>query len=133
MPRNNSPMAALMLAFAVLMSLPWLIPHTGFLALFGFVPLLMMERYATTHGIRRFWMWHYGAFVLWNAFTTFWVCWATVGGGVPADDFAKLEMLSELSGTAIPASLAALKGEPVLHRSCVARSGMAQFIRDALK
>ena len=82
MPRNNSPMAALMLAFAVLMSLPWLIPHTGFLALFGFIPLLMMERYASAHGVRRFWMWHYGAFVLWNAFTTFWVCWATVGGGV---------------------------------------------------
>ena len=52
---------------------------------------------------------------------------------LPADDFAKLEMLSKLSGTAIPASLAALKGEPVLHRSCVPRSGMAQFIRDALK
>jgi apolipoprotein N-acyltransferase len=27
-------------------------------------------------------MWHYAAFVLWNAFTTFWVCWATVGGGI---------------------------------------------------
>ena len=70
------------LAFAALMSLPWLVPHTGFLALFGFVPLLMMERYAAKNGVKRFWMWHYSAFVLWNAFTTFWVCWATVGGGI---------------------------------------------------
>lgn len=70
------------LAFAALMSLPWLVPHTGFLALFGFVPLLMMERYAAKNGVKRFWMWHYSAFVLWNALTTFWVCWATVGGGI---------------------------------------------------
>lgn len=75
-------MILMALAFAVLMSLPWLVPHLGFVALVGFVPLLMMERYASVHGVKRFWWWHYGAFVLWNAFTTFWVCWATVGGGV---------------------------------------------------
>ena len=28
------------------------------------------------------WLWHYSAFVLWNAATTFWVCNATVGGGL---------------------------------------------------
>ena len=52
---------------------------------------------------------------------------------LPADDFAKLELLSELSGTAVPASLAALKGEPVRHRACVSRAEMAQFIRAALR
>ena len=82
MSRHFKSMTALVLAFTVLMSLPWLVPHTGFLALFGFVPLLMLERYASEHGVKRFWMWHYSAFVLWNAFTTFWVCWATVGGGI---------------------------------------------------
>ncbi len=82
MPRHNKTLAALALAFAVMMSLPWLVPHTGFLALFGFIPLLEMERRASAAGIRRLWPWHYGAFVLWNAFTTFWVCWATVGGGI---------------------------------------------------
>lgn len=28
------------------------------------------------------WLWHYSAFLLWNAVTTFWVCNATVGGGI---------------------------------------------------
>ena len=82
MSRNNITMAALALSFAIMMSLPWLVPHSGFIALFGIVPLLEMERQATLRGVRRFWLWHYGAFVLWNAFTTFWVCWATVGGGI---------------------------------------------------
>ena len=82
MTREKKKMMLMALAFAVLMSLPWLLPHAGFLALLGFVPLLMMEKYATEHGVKHFWWWHYGAFVLWNAFTTFWVCWATVGGGV---------------------------------------------------
>ena len=82
MPRHTRHLAAYALAFAVMMSLPWLVPHTGFIALFGFIPLLEMERYATANGVKRFWIWHYLAFVLWNAFTTFWVCWATVGGGI---------------------------------------------------
>ena len=82
MPKHHKTLAALALASAVMMSLPWLVPHTGFIALFGFIPLLEMERYATVHGVRRFWIWHYLTFVLWNAFTTFWVCWATVGGGI---------------------------------------------------
>ena len=82
MPRHHKTLAALALASAVMLSLPWLVPHTGFLALFGFIPLLEMERYATANGVRRFWIWHYLTFVLWNAFTTFWVCWATVGGGI---------------------------------------------------
>ena len=72
----------LVLLFAVLMSLPWLVPHLGFLSLFGFVPLLCADRVADQNGVRRFWIWHYSAFVLWNAATTFWVCNATVGGGI---------------------------------------------------
>lgn len=75
-------MVILLLLFGVLMSIPWLIPHMGFTALFGIVPLLCMERIADMNGTKRFWMWHYGAFVLWNALTTFWVCNATVGGGI---------------------------------------------------
>ena len=75
-------MAVLATAFAMLMSLPFLVPHTGILALFGFVPLLAMERIASYGEGRIFWIWHYWAFVLWNAFTTFWVCNATIGGGI---------------------------------------------------
>lgn len=72
----------LVLLFAVMMSIPFLVPHCGFLALFGFIPLLCMERIASMSGMRRVWIYHYSAFVLWNAFTTFWVCNATVGGGL---------------------------------------------------
>ncbi|MCR5276163.1 MAG: apolipoprotein N-acyltransferase [Bacteroidales bacterium] len=78
----NKRLLLLILLFAVLMSLPWLVPHLGFLALAGFVPLLWAEELARRHAVKRFWLWHYGAFVLWNAATTFWVCNATVGGGI---------------------------------------------------
>ena len=69
-------------ASAVLMSIPWLVPHCGLLMLVALVPLLTAEYIATGAGIKRFWYWHYPTFVLWNALTTFWVCNATVGGGI---------------------------------------------------
>ena len=52
---------------------------------------------------------------------------------LPADDFAKLELLSKLSGTPIPAPLAQLKGQEVLHKSCVDKSSMVDFIKSCLK
>ena len=70
------------LTFAVLMSVPFLVPHLGWFALFAFVPLLVMDAAADAHQVRHFFWYHYAAFVLWNALTTFWVCNATVGGGV---------------------------------------------------
>lgn len=80
--RRNITMAASSVLFVSLMSLPFLVPHTGALALIGIVPLLCMERIAALEGMKRFWLWHYTTFVLWNAVTTFWVCNATVGGGI---------------------------------------------------
>lgn len=68
--------------FTLLMSLPWLVPHGGAFALVGLLPLLAMERLATEWKTRHFWWWHYLAFVLWNAVTTWWVGNATVGGAV---------------------------------------------------
>ena len=70
------------LLFAVLMSLPWLVPHLGVLALVGFIPLLLADDFATQLKMKRFWVYSYAAFVLWNAFTTFWVCNATIAGGI---------------------------------------------------
>lgn len=72
----------LVLAFTLLMSLPWLVPHMGWTALIGLIPLLVMERLATQNKSRHFWWWHYLSFVLWNAVTTWWVGGATVGGAV---------------------------------------------------
>jgi len=75
-------MLVLSVLSAVLLSIPYLVPHCGWVALFALVPLLCMERIATDEGVKRVWMYHYGTFVLWNAFTTFWVCNATIGGGI---------------------------------------------------
>ena len=69
-------------AFVLLMSAPFLVKGCGWLALLGFVPLLCMERLASAQGARHFWWWHYGTFAAWNFVTTFWVCNATVGGGI---------------------------------------------------
>ena len=82
MRKPYGAMWILVLLSAVLMSLSWLVPHCGFLALIGLVPLLSAERVASQNGVKHFWIWHYSCFVLWNAFTTFWVCNATVGGGI---------------------------------------------------
>ena len=82
MKSKTSIFIILALLFTLLMSLPWLVPGTGVLALVGLVPLLVMERLATENGVKHFWWWHYLAFVLWNAVTTWWVANATVGGAV---------------------------------------------------
>ena len=82
MRKPYGAMWIMVLLSAVLLSLPWLVPHCGFLALIGLVPLLSAERVASQNGVKHFWIWHYSCFVLWNAFTTFWVCNATVGGGI---------------------------------------------------
>ena len=67
---------------AVLLSLPWLVPHTGALALVAFVPLLVADAVAEQCKVRASWLFPAATFVAWNAATTFWVCNATVGGGI---------------------------------------------------
>lgn len=67
---------------SVLLSIPWLVPHTGAIALVAFVPMLCADAFARQYGMKHFWLCHFLAFVLWNAATTFWVCEATVGGGI---------------------------------------------------
>lgn len=52
---------------------------------------------------------------------------------VPEDDFAKVELLSAITGTPIPKPLAELNGLPVLHPACVSKTEMTGFIRDFLK
>ena len=50
-------------------------------------------------------------------------------GAVPADEFAATAKLAEVTGRPVPAPLAALAGLPVRHRTSVAKSEMADFIR----
>lgn len=92
MKKENILIWGLILLFAVMMSVPYLIPHTGILALFGLIPLLSMERIASMLQKKRIWLYHYSAFVIWNAITTFWVCNATVGGGLFAVFANSLQM-----------------------------------------
>ena len=82
MKKKYAIFGALACLFALLMSLPWLVPHMGWTVLIGFVPLLVMERLATVHKVKHFFWWQYAAFVLWNAATTWWVGEATVAGGI---------------------------------------------------
>ena len=82
MKKDTILLWGLTVLFAVLMSIPYLIPHTGLVALLGLIPLLCMERIATMLEKKHVWIYHYAGFVLWNAITTFWVCNATVGGGL---------------------------------------------------
>lgn len=81
----------LSIASAVLMSMGFLLPHCGGFSLIGLVPLLVMDEIATREG-RRFFGWHYLTFLLWNVMTTFWVCNATVGGGIFACTANALQM-----------------------------------------
>lgn len=90
-------MAGGLIFFSVFMSIPFLLPKLGFFSLFGILPLLLMEKEASEAGLRRFWLWLYGAFVCWNAITTFWVCNATVGGGLFAI-FANAMQMSVVFG-----------------------------------
>ena len=82
MKKENMLIWGLAVLFALMMSIPFIIPHTGLIALFGLLPLLMMERIADQLGKKRIWIYHYCAFVIWNTITTFWVCNATIGGGI---------------------------------------------------
>lgn len=82
MKGNTAKFIIASLCSAVLLSLGFLFPHCGAFALVGFVPLLWMDRKASLQGMKHFWIWHYLTFVSWNAITTFWVCNATVGGGI---------------------------------------------------
>ena len=51
---------------------------------------------------------------------------------VPEDGFELLEKLSAVSGTPVPAPLSSLKSQEVLHKTCVCKEKMADFIRDFL-
>ena len=81
MPRKTSIFLLILLS-SILLSIPFLMPRTGYLSLVAFIPLLYAEEIAYSTKARRFCWWHYLCFLLWNVATTFWVCNATVGGGI---------------------------------------------------
>ena len=90
--KQNKTLALLMVLFTALISLPYLVPHLGFLSLVALVPLLCAERIATMVGNKRFFWWYFAAFLAFNLATTWWVCKATVGGGLFASFYSALFM-----------------------------------------
>ena len=70
--------------FALLMSLPFLVPHLGFLSLLGFVPLFFLERQLRMEEVRHAFWYYYSAFLLFNVATTFWIWFVSPVGAVAA-------------------------------------------------
>ncbi len=66
----------------ILLSIPFLVPHTGLILLFAFVPLLWMEHIFTVNRTKGCWKYYALTFVIWNALTVFWVCYSTLPGGI---------------------------------------------------
>lgn len=84
MKKYRSLFIILTILSAVLLSIGFLLPHCGGFALIAFVPLLWMDRIASKEQLPHFFWWYWMCFLLFNALTTFWVCNATVGGGIAA-------------------------------------------------
>lgn len=68
--------------FAVLMSVPFLVPHTGALSLVAFVPLFYLDRMLRESGAKHQWWYVFTAFLLFNIFSTFWIWWVSPVGSV---------------------------------------------------
>ena len=76
----------------LLLSIPYIYPHCGLIALVAFLPLLAAERIATENGIRHFWLCYYPSFLLWNVIATWWIWYATPAGAIAAIILNSLQM-----------------------------------------
>lgn len=83
---------ALTIISAVLLSVPFIIPHTGLVALVAFLPLLAAEHIAAKNNVRFFWINVYVCFLIWNAVTTYWIYLATLPGAIAAITLNSLQM-----------------------------------------
>ena len=90
--KRNAMLWLLVLTSSLLLSIPFLVPHLGWVSLFAFIPLLAAEEVATQSGKKHFWIYYYTCFLLWNLVTTFWICNATVPGMIAAVVLNALQM-----------------------------------------
>ena len=79
--RNNLVFSVLS---GILLSIPWLVPHTGVILFFAFIPLLWMEHAFTTSGKKGCWIYYGLTFLIWNACTVFWISFVSVIPGILA-------------------------------------------------
>ena len=73
---------ALSLLSALLLSLPWRVPHTGWLLLIALLPLFWVEAEYSRQARRGCWKYYTLTFLVWNALTCYWVSKATLAGGI---------------------------------------------------
>lgn len=82
----------LALLFAVMMSVPFLVPGLGFVALLGFTPLLCMDRLGTVHGLKHMWWRVYVAFLLFNIGASYWIWYVSPAGSIATIILNALQM-----------------------------------------
>ncbi len=90
--KRNIKLWLLVLVSALLLSIPFLFPNMGLVALVAFVPLLAAEQIATQTKKRFFFIHYYVCFLLWNLATTWWIYNATVPGMIAAVTLNALQM-----------------------------------------
>ena len=82
--RTKRTIWLLIACFAVLTSLPFLVPHTAVLSLVSFVPLFCLDRLLREQNVRHAFWYFYAAFLLFNILTTFWIWFVSPVGAVSA-------------------------------------------------
>lgn len=67
-----------------LLSLPFLVEHLGFTALFGLIPLFFIDEMCQKKEVRHGWIYFFLYFFFWNLFTTYWIYHASLAGAIAA-------------------------------------------------
>jgi len=91
-PRATSGCWLLVIGFGLLASLPFLVPHLGFLSLVAFVPLFFLDRQLREQDARHSFWYYYAAFLLFNVGATFWIWFVSPVGAVAALILNALQM-----------------------------------------
>ena len=83
--------------FALLMSLPFLVPHLGVLSLVAFVPLFFLDKLLNEHKVRHAFWYYYCAFLVFNIATTFWIWFVSGAGAIAAILLNALQMAAVMA------------------------------------
>ena len=76
----------------ILLSVPYLVPHSGLLMLMALMPLLQINKLSSKYSVKKVWIYYYSMFFLWNLFTTYWIYKATLPGAIAAVVLNALQM-----------------------------------------
>jgi apolipoprotein N-acyltransferase len=90
--RTRRAIWLLIAGFSILMSLPFLVPHLGFVALVGFLPLFFLDNLLREKQVRHAFWYYYAAFLLFNILTTFWIWFVSPAGAIAALILNALQM-----------------------------------------